>query len=1277
MKIKAFNCLIFIFLLLSPLDALSQSISVFDVDTSEFPTVKASFFAFDNDRIQAGDLSPADFNITEDGTDRQVISVSCPEFRAPVAISAVLTIDVSSSMNGLRLESAKSAAGAFIDALPDNGSECAITSFNVINNVLRDFTTDKTRLADALSNLSTGASTTFDAAFINPPAGALTIIEKAKYKRIVIILSDGVAPGNESAIIQRAKSTNTAVYCVTLGNPAPEILKNISELTGGEWFEYVVTKDEVESIYLRILRTAQSDEPVHCSIEWESGINCISRKKAEIVWNSFGVKDNFKYSVGDEHVAVIEVDPFSIIFKNIPPSSQKDTIIKVTAFNSDFEILDITSTNPLFSISPTAFSLERGSSRDIIVSFNPSGFNFENGIIEIITDLCNSKIYAGGIHFAGKERNSILEIVRPNGGEKFLACSDTIITWQGVLPTDTVSLSYSTDAGASWSLITNSATGLEYHWNVPDEISSTCLMKATFGNPDYKDSTVFNPINLTGHNFSVTHTEFSPDGMRVLTSAGDSKIILWNSVTGAPVNTFEIEDSELTLARFNNSGTQILTKSESYNIYIWDATTFGRIHTLKGHANNITQAVYSPMGELIASSSDDNTAIIWDVASGSLLYSLKGHTDDVRSVRFSPDSKLLVTASEDNTAIIWDAGSGDLLFTLSGHTDKVGYAVFSPDGKYIVTVSDDNTAKAWNPADGSLIATFSGHTDRVKFAAFSPNKQYVVTASDDNTAQVWGMATGSLVHVLSGHSDWVAHAEFSPDGSLVVTASWDQTAKIWNAPTGDLLYTLAGHTGKVPHAAFSPGGNRIATSSDDWTAKIWPLDDFEIYLEDTSDSLWAIVAPELFSLDVDMGPVVVGDVKDSVVTEFLSNNGSLAVRIDSIRIAGPDAGQFMLISGIPPYIIEANDVQACEFRFAPASVGYKTADIFIYTSIGEMISVITGMGTEQLVQARIIDFGLHQIGETVDTVAVVVENISGRDILFDSVVMLGPHISQFQYFLPEGEYIISPTDTMEMNLMFEPRYIGRASSRIGLYYKGEKVTDRIQLFGAGIGGLVHIADDSAYAGEKFRLSISLQNISTAKLQQFVDSVRGVIRVQRTILAPARHSNLIDVINDSTYISFAGRIDTSTNVISKLKLVAGLGNVEQTTIDIVEFSWFGHNGELVDFEADRQSGMFKLLGVCPEGGDRLLNPDKDAGLLSIYPNPANESVEITFDLIEKGRTELILYGILGEKIATIYDLASEPGRQSISFSTKDIPSGAYYIIMRTPTITKTQRLEIVR
>ena len=130
--------------------ASAQSITLFDVDASSFPTIKAKFYAFDaagnQQQPSAGELS-----LTENGKPRTIASVICPPLQPPEAISVVLVIDVSGSMGSGRgsvpnIELAKSAARAFVSGLPLGESECAITSFDGSNYLNQDFTTDRLSL---------------------------------------------------------------------------------------------------------------------------------------------------------------------------------------------------------------------------------------------------------------------------------------------------------------------------------------------------------------------------------------------------------------------------------------------------------------------------------------------------------------------------------------------------------------------------------------------------------------------------------------------------------------------------------------------------------------------------------------------------------------------------------------------------------------------------------------------------------------------------------------------------------------------------------------------------------------------------------------------------------------------------------------------------------------------------------------------------------------------------------------------------------------------------
>ena len=61
-----------------PMIASAQYFDVFDIDTSEYPIMKAKFYSIDANGKQILNHTPTDFEITENGEPRDVISVSCP-----------------------------------------------------------------------------------------------------------------------------------------------------------------------------------------------------------------------------------------------------------------------------------------------------------------------------------------------------------------------------------------------------------------------------------------------------------------------------------------------------------------------------------------------------------------------------------------------------------------------------------------------------------------------------------------------------------------------------------------------------------------------------------------------------------------------------------------------------------------------------------------------------------------------------------------------------------------------------------------------------------------------------------------------------------------------------------------------------------------------------------------------------------------------------------------------------------------------------------------------
>jgi len=480
---------IFILIFLSAAATCSaQSISIFDIDPTNFPTMKAKFYVFDKDGKQANP-NISDLKIRENGIERKITNISCPTPKPPKALSSVLVIDVSGSMGFQRfsssnMEIAKSAANAWVNTLPLGTSECAITSYDNNNYLNQDFTTDRNLLLNAINPLLPKGGTDYDAGLINPAAGGLLITKNGKHQKIIVFLTDGKGIGTENLIINEAKSQNCQIYCVVIGMLAPTLLKNIANQTGGLFFENVTSKEEAEEIYKKILFIAQ--EGSSCDIEWESNYYCNNDiVKVEINWNG---KQNFSsYSFPTNSLARLLVNPNNIRFGSRIPNISYDTTITLTAFNNEITVnnfkLRFGASNFQIVNTPLPFSIPKNSSKDITLRFLPLDSNLVYAAFDIETNSCTSNFSASGGFNSKKNNSPTLKLLSPNGKEEFVVGTDTVITWTGVSPQDTVQLDYSIDSGKTWKTITNSAIGLSYKWqNIPKPTSQKCLVRVKQGN---------------------------------------------------------------------------------------------------------------------------------------------------------------------------------------------------------------------------------------------------------------------------------------------------------------------------------------------------------------------------------------------------------------------------------------------------------------------------------------------------------------------------------------------------------------------------------------------------------------------------------------------------------------------------------------------------------------------------------------------------------------------------------------------------------------------------
>jgi len=104
---------------------------------------------------------------------------------------------------------------------------------------------------------------------------------------------------------------------------------------------------------------------------------------------------------------------------------------------------------------------------------------------------------------------STATLISPSGGEKWVAGSTQTISWAMTNITGAIDISYSSDNGVNWTLIQsveNTTQSLE--WLVPEDFSSTCLVKVVSGSASDVSDNTFSILNPNEPSISL----ISPNG---------------------------------------------------------------------------------------------------------------------------------------------------------------------------------------------------------------------------------------------------------------------------------------------------------------------------------------------------------------------------------------------------------------------------------------------------------------------------------------------------------------------------------------------------------------------------------------------------------------------------------------------------------------------------------------------------------------------------------------------------------------------------------------------
>ena len=161
-------------------------------------------------------LTQADFTIYEDGEEVDVTQFS--NERVPVSLG--IALDTSGSMEGRKMDAARSALDRFLYDLLAPDDELFLYEFNYTPDLLQDWTTDRDRISRALRGIRPrGGTALYDAVAESVPR----VEEGQHVKKALLIISDGNDTNSETdvrALRERIRDSEALVYAIGIDGDA-------------------------------------------------------------------------------------------------------------------------------------------------------------------------------------------------------------------------------------------------------------------------------------------------------------------------------------------------------------------------------------------------------------------------------------------------------------------------------------------------------------------------------------------------------------------------------------------------------------------------------------------------------------------------------------------------------------------------------------------------------------------------------------------------------------------------------------------------------------------------------------------------------------------------------------------------------------------------------------------------------------------------------------------------------------------------------------------------
>ncbi|UCE01304.1 MAG: choice-of-anchor D domain-containing protein [Candidatus Latescibacterota bacterium] len=344
-------------------------------------------------------------------------------------------------------------------------------------------------------------------------------------------------------------------------------------------------------------------------------------------------------------------------------------------------------------------------------------------------------------------------------------------------------------------------------------------------------------------------------------------------------------------------------------------------------------------------------------------------------------------------------------------------------------------------------------------------------------------------------------------GSLLVGQSALHTFQVQNTGTSDLEVTSTTLVGADSTAfAIDSGGGAFSLVPGDTHAIAVRFDPMTLGAASTALRI-ASSDPDEPSLDVPLSGAGIGPAMSVVpaahdygdlrvgasATQAIQvrNEGTTDLSVASTRLVGADSTQFTIDAGGGAFIVAPGDSHAVVVRFAPDSLGARSAALRIASDdpnnpLFDVALSGTGVEPDIAVAPAFHDYGDVVVSQSV-THSFALRNEGSADLSVTSTTFAGADSTQFTIDAGGGAFIVAPGDSHSVVVRFTPDSLGARSAalRIASDDPDSGILD-VALSGRGVQPDIAVTPVThdygvVYLGQSATQTFQVQNTGTSDL----------------------------------------------------------------------------------------------------------------------------------------------------------------------------------------------------